>query len=222
MGQIYVWCDCFSETSRTKKNTGRIFQMDSSWLRSLLNANIHKTLKLDQNWRSRKEWMMHRSHWFVSVTIFGSCCQGLKICLILREAGSVGFIMCGYSRSFGFGQIYFCAALYRRNRLSSPHRPCPSSARLTSAGHLFGLISSGKAEAVGHSISPLCMLSASVLPFFSKGSGNNFSCPPVRWKWVADHLLDHSASWTSVALMVIGSNYLPSRLPRKPPQRLDF
>ncbi|XP_008274412.1 microtubule-associated serine/threonine-protein kinase 4 [Stegastes partitus] len=46
----------------------------------------------------------------------------------------------------------------------------------------LGLISSGRAEAVGHSINTLCMLSVPALPFFSKGCGNNLSCPPARRK----------------------------------------
>lgn len=110
--------------------------------------------------------------------------------------------MAGYCQPFGFGQMDFLLCFMWRgiDRAVQPglFLSLPLSSQAISLLCLpyicrlpLGLISSGGAEAVGHSISTPCMLSVPTLPFFSKGRGNNLRCPPARSKWVT------SNPWTS-------------------------
>lgn len=120
-----------------------------------------------------------------------TCCQGLRLALSIGRLALQGFIMDGYSHFFGFGQMDFYTALYVGNWLFLSLLLSSQAMSLLCLPHIcrlpLGLISSGRAEAVGHSISTLCMLSVPAFPFFSKGCGNNLSCPPARRKWVTDN-----------------------------------
>lgn len=97
----------------------------------------------------------------------------------------ISFFTAGYSNTAAFGRMNSLQRYVRRElslcSLCSPQR----------CGLLLGLISSGMAKAVGHSISTLCMLSVLALPFSPKAERNNLSCPPASSKWVTDN------PWTS-------------------------
>lgn len=154
-------------------------------------SNLFKIEKPERNW----EWCIAAigSSWLLSLHLLSR----LKTGLIHFEAGSTGFY-----HGWIFSLLWLWAdgffALLCMEGIDRAEKPDFLSSVLSSQVMSLlclpyicrlplGLISSGRAEAVGHSISALCMLSVPALPFFSKGRGNNLGCPPARRKWVTDN-----------------------------------
>lgn len=173
---------CFFETEEKELRRKPWLDFSSGHHFHLMNTYIYMAAPIYSTKTREELRVMHCSCWFFLVTIFA---------LVVKVKGSPhplgGWLYRVLSSLLwlwtdGFFALLCMGGIDSFFPYRSLHRPCPSSAVPYICRLPLGLISSGRAEAVGHSISTLCMLSVPALPFFSKGRGNNLSCPPARRK----------------------------------------
>ena len=201
-----VWLSVFfrSEENELRRKACWLLIEDSSWHHfHLMNTYIYMTVSiLFKTGKTREELrVMHCSYLLYLVTIFALVVKvkdwahplGDRLYTVLPWPDILSI-----SHSFGFVQIDSLHCFVWMELTELRKTSVFLSSVLSSQGMSLlclpyicrlplGLISSGRAKAVGHSISALCMLSVPALPFFSKGRGSNLGCPPARRKWVTDN-----------------------------------